>query len=69
MKLTVLFLCLLPLSAAQPPRIDFQSNLPAKGTFPEKWIHGSKSLLDNHDPPVQVHWFNEHTVIMRENKA
>jgi glyoxylase-like metal-dependent hydrolase (beta-lactamase superfamily II) len=41
----------------------------AKGTFPAKWIHGSKSLLDNQDPPVQVHWYNDHTVIMRENKA
>lgn len=41
----------------------------AKGTFPAKWIHGSKSLLDNQDPPVQVHWYNAHTVIMRENKA
>ena len=41
----------------------------AKGTFPKKWIHGSKSLLDNQDPPVQVHWYNAHTVIMRENKA
>lgn len=49
--------------------IDFSSNLPAPGTFPAKWIHGSKSLLDNNDPPVQVHWYNPHTVIMRENKA
>ncbi len=51
------------------PTIDFASQLPAKGTFPAKWIHGSKSLLDNNDPPVQVHWYNPHTVIMRENKA
>ncbi len=49
--------------------IDFQSSLPASGTFPAKWIHGSKSLLDNQDPPIQVHWYNAHTVIMRENKA
>ncbi|WP_321469956.1 MBL fold metallo-hydrolase [uncultured Paludibaculum sp.] len=70
MKISALLICLLPaLYGAQPPRIDFTSNLPAKGTFPKVWIHGSKSLLDNHDPPVQVHWFNEHTVVMRENKA
>jgi len=49
--------------------IDFSSKLPAPGTFPAKWIHGSKSLLDNQDPPIQVHWYNPHTVIMRENKA
>lgn len=57
------------LNAGTPPRIDFTSNLPAPGTFPKKWIHGSKSLLDNQDPPIQVHWYNAHTVIMRENKA
>ncbi|MDX2182337.1 MAG: MBL fold metallo-hydrolase [Bryobacteraceae bacterium] len=55
--------------AAATPRIDFASNLPAKGTFPAKWIHGSPSLLDNTDPPIQVHWYNEHTVMLRENKA
>ena len=49
--------------------IDFSSQLPAPGAFPARWIHGSKSLLDNNDPPVQVHWYNPHTVIMRENKA
>lgn len=47
--------------------IDFSTK--QTGTFPKKWIHGSKSLLDNQDPPVQVHWYNPHTVIMRENKA
>jgi len=56
--------------AAQPPKqIDFTSNLPAKGTFPEKWIHGSPSCLDNTDPPIQVHWYNEHTALLRQNKA
>lgn len=49
--------------------IDFTANIPAEGTFPVKWIHGSKSPLDNTDPPVQVHWYNPHTVILRENKA
>ncbi|MCX6594315.1 MAG: MBL fold metallo-hydrolase [Acidobacteria bacterium] len=57
------------LLSAAPRPIDFTANLPAKGTFPAKWIHGSPSLLDNTDPPVQVHWYNAHTVIMRENKA
>ncbi len=41
----------------------------APGAFPERWIHGSKSAMDNDDPPVQVHAYNEHTIIMRENKA
>ncbi len=50
-------------------RIDFDPSGRAPGDFPNEWIHGSESALDNDDPPVQVHWYNAHTVIMRENKA
>ena len=49
--------------------IDFKTNVPAPGSFPEKWICGSVSCMDNHDPPIQVNWYNEHTVFMRQNKA
>lgn len=57
-------------SAAEGSRtIDFTSDLPAEGSFPEVWIHGSESLMDNEDPPVQVHAYNDHTFILRENKA
>jgi glyoxylase-like metal-dependent hydrolase (beta-lactamase superfamily II) len=58
-----------PGTNAAAPRIDFTSNVPAKGSFPKKWIHGSESLRDNEDPPLQVHWYNDNTVILRENKA
>ena len=54
---------------AAPGPIDFTSQLPAPGSFPAKWICGSPSCMDNHDPPIQVHWYNEHTVFMRQNKA
>lgn len=49
--------------------IDFTSNLPAAGDFPARWICGSETLMDNTDPPVQVHWYNDHTAILRQNKA
>ncbi|MEM8489825.1 MAG: MBL fold metallo-hydrolase [Pseudomonadota bacterium] len=49
--------------------LDFSSPIAAEGSFPEVWIHGSKSAMDNTDPPVQVHAYNEHTFILRENKA
>lgn len=49
--------------------IDFTSNLPAPGGFPDRWICGSPSCMDNTDPPVQVHWYNDHTAILRQNKA
>src|SRR5262245_39975260 len=49
--------------------IDFKRNLPAAGSFPNRWICGSSSCMDNTDPPVQVHWYNPHTAILRQNKA
>jgi glyoxylase-like metal-dependent hydrolase (beta-lactamase superfamily II) len=56
-------------AAVQPTSIDFKSNLPATGKFPHKWICGSSSCMDNTDPPVQVHWYNPHTAILRQNKT
>ena len=50
-------------------KLDFSSEQAAPGKFPEVWIHGSKSAMDNTDPAVQVHAYNEHTFILRENKA
>ncbi|MEM9313528.1 MAG: MBL fold metallo-hydrolase [Pseudomonadota bacterium] len=49
--------------------LDFSSAKAAAGSFPEVWIHGSKSAMDNTDPAVQVHAYNDHTFILRENKA
>ena len=49
--------------------LQFPAQGRAGGTFPEVWIHGSKSAMDNKDPAVQVHRFNDHTYILRENKA
>jgi hydroxyacylglutathione hydrolase len=34
-----------------------------------EWIHGSVSAKHNSDPDIQVHWYDEHTVILRQNKA
>jgi glyoxylase-like metal-dependent hydrolase (beta-lactamase superfamily II) len=33
------------------------------------WIHGSVSSKHNTDPDIQVHWYDEQTVILRQNKA
>lgn len=57
------------MAAPRPEPIEFTSDLPAPGSFPDKWICGSESLMDNTDPPVQVHWYNAHTAILRQNKA
>lgn len=34
-----------------------------------EWIHGSLSAKHNTDPDIQVYWYDEQTVIMRQNKA
>ncbi|MFD8782070.1 MBL fold metallo-hydrolase [Kitasatospora sp. NPDC059599] len=34
-----------------------------------RWIHGSPSAKHNTDPELQVHAYDEHTVILRQNKA
>jgi hydroxyacylglutathione hydrolase len=33
------------------------------------WIHGSVSAKHNTDSDIQVHWYDEHTVILRQNMA
>ena len=33
------------------------------------WIHGSPPAEHTADPPVQAHWHDEHTVLLRQNKA
>ncbi|MET7455530.1 MBL fold metallo-hydrolase [Streptomyces sp. NPDC005574] len=33
------------------------------------WIHGSPSAKHNTDPDIQVHAYDEHTFILRQNKA
>ncbi|MEC8772512.1 MAG: hydrolase glyoxylase, partial [Pseudomonadota bacterium] len=56
-------------SGLRPAPIDFSGDGPAPGSFPDRWICGSESLMDNTDPPVHVHWYNSHTAILRQNKA
>ena len=41
----------------------------ATGSLEVQWIHGSVSPKHNADPDIQVHFYNEHTVIMRQNMA
>ncbi|MEC8074730.1 MAG: hypothetical protein VX122_01150, partial [Pseudomonadota bacterium] len=66
-------MCIFAVEAAMSlvPKGDllFPSSAAAPGEFPDQWIHGSKSAMDNTDPAVQVHRYNDHTYILRENKA
>ena len=40
-----------------------------RGPLGVRWIHGSPPGEDNADPALQVHWHDEHTVLLRQNKA
>jgi len=45
---------------------------PAGGAVPDldvAWIHGSEAAKYNTDPDIQVHACDEHTYILRQNKA
>jgi hydroxyacylglutathione hydrolase len=48
--------------------IQFDLPKAVPGSFAQ-WIHGSVSPKHNTDPEIQVHFYNEQTVIMRQNMA
>ncbi|MEV6839595.1 MBL fold metallo-hydrolase [Streptomyces sp. NPDC051133] len=49
--------------------IDFTSTPPRGRPLPARWIHGSPSAKHNTDPDIQVHAYDEHTFVLRQNKA
>jgi len=42
---------------------------PAARSLDVRWIHGSKSSKHNTDPELQVYWYDDDMVILRQNKA
>ncbi|MFJ8045902.1 MBL fold metallo-hydrolase [Kitasatospora sp. NPDC096147] len=49
--------------------IDFRTGTPTARPIDVRWIHGSESAKHNTDPDIQVYAYDEHTVILRQNKA
>jgi hydroxyacylglutathione hydrolase len=39
------------------------------GNLDVRWIHGSPSAKHDRDPEIQVHWYEERTVILRQNMS
>ncbi len=68
--LTLASALLLPLlgalANAQP---SFDADAAAPGNMRFNWIHGSISAKANTDVRIQVHRYNEHTYILRQNPA
>lgn len=56
-------------SKSRSQLINFTQSKPAPGSLDVKWIHGSVSAKHNTDPDIQVHAYNEHTIILRQNMA
>ncbi|GAA3028128.1 MBL fold metallo-hydrolase [Streptomyces glomeratus] len=52
------------------PSVDFAAGgVPDPGALDVRWIHGSPSAKHNADPDIQVHRYDEHTFILRQNMA
>ncbi|MBW8698700.1 Hydroxyacylglutathione hydrolase [Streptomyces sp. MBT84] len=49
--------------------IDFGEGTPRPRALDVRWIHGSPSAKHNTDPDIQVHGYDEHTFILRQNMA
>ncbi len=50
-------------------RVDFQRGEPVAGSLDVRWIHGVPSKRQAADPPIQVHAYDEHTVVLRQSKT
>lgn len=48
--------------------IDFVTAAPVAGNLDVAWIHGARSRRRGSEPRIQVHHYDEHTVILRQSK-
>ncbi len=49
--------------------VDFVGQQPVPGNLDVVWNHGSISPKHNTDPDIQIHAYDEHTYILRQNMA
>jgi hydroxyacylglutathione hydrolase len=49
--------------------VDFETGAPVAGNLAVRWNHGSRSVRRNADPPIQVHAYDDHTFVLRQNMA
>lgn len=49
--------------------IDFSTGAPVAGSLDVSWIHGARRSGAGQDPAIQVHYYDEHTVILRQSKS
>lgn len=51
-----------------PVGIDFVSDRPVHGDLDVRWIHGSSDRRHRTDPAIQVHRYDDHTLLLRQSK-
>lgn len=56
-------------SSTSVESVNFKLLRAAPGNLDVRWIHGSISSRHNTDPDIQIHFYNEHTIILRQNMA
>ena len=48
---------------------DFVTGAPVEGSLDVRWVHGTKLTSGDPGPRIQVHAFDEHTYLLRQNKS
>lgn len=49
--------------------VDFASGAPVTGSLDVEWNHGTPGRRGDREPKIQVHYYDEHTVILRQSKS
>jgi hydroxyacylglutathione hydrolase len=49
--------------------VDFTADAPPASSLDVRWIHGAPASRAADDPPIQVHWYDPHAVILRQSKS
>jgi len=49
--------------------VDFASGAPVTGSLDVAWNHGTPGRRGDREPKVQVHYYDEHTVMLRQSKS
>ncbi len=49
--------------------IDFETGLPTRGNLDVSWVHGAPRGTPAAGPTLQVHQFDEHTFILRQDRS
>ncbi|SEG27251.1 Metallo-beta-lactamase superfamily protein [Actinacidiphila yanglinensis] len=55
--------------AGSDTAVDFVTGAPGPGSLDVAWRHGVRTRWQRSEPPLQVHRYDEHTLVLRQSKA